>query len=110
MKTNSNGTVLWQKRYAYGSPQPLAVDGGANAVVTGSSGGEFYTAKYAAADGALPWEKRHDFPANSDSPYAVAVAVPDSCSVPGASNVLFSWLCGFDRGSRSPLPSVQAAG
>jgi hypothetical protein len=48
------------------------VDGSGNVVVTGSSnnggggfdGIDYYTAKYAAADGALLWEKRYNGPAN----------------------------------------------
>ena len=47
------------------------MDGSGNVVVTGASSYgngaiDFYTAKYAAADGALLWEKRYNGPANGD--------------------------------------------
>jgi hypothetical protein len=46
----------------------VAVDSSGNVVVTGYSENEtdfdYYTAKYAAADGALLWEKRYNGPAN----------------------------------------------
>ena len=62
----------------------MAVDGSGNVVVTGSSGNgtddDYYTAKYAAADGALLWEKRYNGPANSDD-CASAVAVDGSGNV-----------------------------
>ena len=51
----------------------MAVDSSGNVVVTGYSEGA-YTAKYAAADGALLWEKRY-------SGYARAVAVDSSGNV-----------------------------
>ena len=63
----SDGTLLWEHRYngpAKGEnyPSALAVDGSGNVVVTGYSYNgtnyDFYTAKYAAADGALLWEER----------------------------------------------------
>jgi outer membrane protein assembly factor BamB len=64
----ANGKLLWQKRYngpanGFDSPHGIAVDRNGNVVVTGDSGGigyhdDFYTVKYAAADGALVWERR----------------------------------------------------
>src|SRR5882672_9947091 len=82
--SGADGSVLWQKRYngpanIDDQPQALAVDGNGNGVGTGSSLGSFdslgnlnadyYTAKYAAADGALLWEKRYNGPGNEyDSP------------------------------------------
>jgi hypothetical protein len=60
------------------------VDGSGNVVVTGNSSNgtntDYYTAKYAAADGALLWEKRYDGPANSFD-FAQAVAVDGSGNV-----------------------------
>jgi len=77
-----DGTVLWQRRYngpgnADDEVRALAVDASGNVVVAGRSPGanpwcEFYTAKYAAADGALLWEKRYG-DNNDDSAEAVAV-------------------------------------
>ena len=65
----------------------MAVDGSGNVVVTGSScnGGrsdsDYYTAKYAAADGALLWEKRYNGPANGVRQCQPAVAVDGSGNV-----------------------------
>ena len=57
------------------------MDSSGNVVVTGSShngtNDDYYTAKYAAADGALLWEKRYDSPVNNDD-RAAAVAVDGS--------------------------------
>ena len=67
------------------SATAVAVDGSGNVVVTGiflqcQSNDDYYTAKYAAADGALLWEKRYNGPANGDD-YAKAVAVDGSGNV-----------------------------
>jgi hypothetical protein len=87
--SGANGSVLWQKRYngpANGEDyaSAVAVDVKGNVVVTGSSSGtsghDYYTAKYAAADGALLWEKRSNGPANGED-YASAVAVDGSGNV-----------------------------
>jgi hypothetical protein len=50
-------------------PNAVAVDRSGNVIVTGSSyngdsSADYYTAKYAAADGALLWEQRYNGPAN----------------------------------------------
>ena len=62
----------------------VAVDGSGNVVVTGHSfngtNADYYTAKYAAADGALLWEKRYNDTVDQDD-YAVAVAVDSSGNV-----------------------------
>ena len=86
----ADGALLWEKRYnglvnSENSPKALAVDGSGNVVVTGCSSNEsnnydYYTAKYAAADGALVWEKRYNGTANGDD-YAQAVAVDGSGNV-----------------------------
>jgi len=60
------------------------VDGSGNVVVTGHSWDvgnyDYLTVKYAAADGALLWEKRYNGPAN-DYDEARAVAVDGSGNV-----------------------------
>lgn len=65
----ANGTVIWEKRHAglvaaEDGAKAVAVDGSGNVIVTGRSieflRGDFYTAKYAAADGALLWERRYE--------------------------------------------------
>ena len=61
--------------------QPGGVYPAGNVAVTGQSSdasfnGDYYTAKYAAADGALLWEKRYNGPANSDD--AASSVVVDS--------------------------------
>ena len=65
---SANGALLWEKRYAGPSNQidegySLAFDGAGNVIITGASfssttNRDSYTAKYAAADGALLWERR----------------------------------------------------
>jgi len=84
----ANGALLWEKRYNFPDGEgrsedyatAVAVDGSGNAVVTGSSVGDAYTAKYGAANGALLWEKRYNGPANSED-QAQAVAVDGSGDV-----------------------------
>src|SRR5262249_29117727 len=78
-------------------------DGSGNVVVTGHSWNgtnyDYYTAKYAAADGALLWEKRYNGPLNNDE-HARAVAVDGSGNVvvTGVSDVFFSHYCDLPRG------------
>jgi len=92
----ADGALLWEKRYHgpgnnHDQAQGVAVDGSGNVVVAGSSWGgtngfDYYTAKYAAADGALLWEKRYNGPANvQDSAYAVAVDGSGNVVVTGSS-------------------------
>ena len=94
--SGASGALLWQKRYngpanKDDSPTALAVDGSGNVVVTGSfdngTNTDFYTAKYAAASGALLWEQRYNGPANTnDSASAVAVDGNGNVIVTGASD------------------------
>jgi hypothetical protein len=68
----SDGALLWERRYAgpigRDEPRAVAVDSIGNVVVTGLSESysgavinlDGYTAKYAALDGALLWEKRYE--------------------------------------------------
>ncbi len=92
----TDGALLWEKRYngtGNGDDFALAVavDGSDNVVVTGyspgiGSGKDYYTAKYAVADGALLWEKRYNGTANSnDYSRAVAVDVSGNVVVTGSS-------------------------
>src|ERR1051325_1628910 len=73
--TRAAVTEKWVHRYnspanGYDEAFAVAVDGSGNVVVTGYSDGGYYTAKYAAADGALLWEQRYNGPSIA---YAVAV-------------------------------------
>jgi len=90
----ADGALVWEKRYdgnGDASARAMAMDGSGNVVVTGFSEGnsnnyDYYTAKYAAADGALLWEKRYNGPANNyDWAYAVAVDGSGNVVVTGAS-------------------------
>jgi len=93
----ADGSLLWEKRGAtinHDRAQSVAVDGNGNVVVTGSSldGNEadYYTAKYAAANGALLWEKYYDGPAHfEDSASAVAVDGSGNVLVTGTSYQFF---------------------
>jgi hypothetical protein len=91
-----DGSLLWERRYngpANGDDiaRAVAVDADGNVVVTGisrnSSGNDdCYTAKYAAADGAILWEKRFNGPANgNDIAQAVAVDALGNAVITGHS-------------------------
>ena len=90
-----NGALLWEKRYGqangYDNGYALAVDALGNVIVTGSSdnarfNGDIYTAKYAATDGALIWERRYNGPADSyDRGYSVTVDAAGNVIVTGYS-------------------------
>ncbi len=90
----TSGALLWEKRHhgpnsgwSDGS-SAVAVDADGNVVVTGGSAAaglengfsDMYTAKYAAADGALIWEKRYNDPTKYDD-WGTAVAVDSSGDV-----------------------------
>ena len=87
----ADGALLWEKGYSGSTnlgdfASALAVDGDGNVVVTGSSGNginwDYYTAKYAAADGTLVWEKRYNDNGPADgTDQASAVAVDGSGNV-----------------------------
>lgn len=91
-----DGALIWERRYngpANGADaaEAVAVDSDGNVVVTGSSdnngSGDYYTAKYAAADGALLWEKRYNGPGNElDAGHAVAVDTAGDVIVTGYSD------------------------
>ncbi len=91
-----NGALLWERRTAdtngaKDAAHDLAVDSSGNAIVTGVSfnsiNPDFYTAKYAAADGALLWERRYDGPLlDDDQPSAVAIDLNGNAIVTGFSS------------------------
>src|SRR6185369_12992590 len=65
-------------------PTAVVVDASGNVAVTGYSNNgndnDYYTAKYAAATGALLWEKRYNSPANGDD-VAQEIAVDASGNI-----------------------------
>jgi uncharacterized delta-60 repeat protein len=91
----TNGALLWERRTAdtngardYG--RYVAVDATGNVIVTGvsynGSNRDFYTAKYAAANGALLWDRRYDGPVlGTDEPAALAVDADGNVLVTGTS-------------------------
>ncbi len=92
----ASGALLWEKRYNgpvnfSDEARSIAVDSAGNVIVTGESynssfNSDYYTAKYAAASGALLWEKRYNGPgSDSDSAYSVAVDSAGNVFVTGAS-------------------------
>lgn len=95
----ANGALLWERRFngpgnLVDLPKAVAVDGGGHVIVTGSSQAgatleDYYTAKYAEADGALLWEKRYDGPRSyGDIATAVAVDTNGNVAVTGYSRNL----------------------
>jgi len=86
----ADGALLWEHRYSgpanfYEGAIAVVVDSSGDAVVTGhssetTSSTDFYTAKYAAANGTLLWEKRYNGP-GSWNDFASAVAVDGSSSL-----------------------------
>jgi hypothetical protein len=107
----TDGSLLWERRYDGPAKlgdlaHALAVDGSGNVVVTGQSASratpgsgdvhDIYTAKYAAADGALLWEKRYNGPADlEDQGHAVTVDAKGDVIVSGVSATSGSPLVGF---------------
>ncbi|HWN94628.1 MAG TPA: hypothetical protein VNT99_06330, partial [Methylomirabilota bacterium] len=91
-----NGSLLWERRYngpanKHDFATSMAVDGIGNVIVTGTSDNgsnvDYYTAKYAAVDGALLWERRRTGPVNKDFGAAsVAVDAIGNVIVTGNSN------------------------
>ncbi len=89
-----NGALLWEQRHHRGAPSALALDADGNVIVTGSDAGSnsflfdnYYTAKYAAADGTLLWERSYNGPANfTDNAVAVAVDGAGNVVVTGYSS------------------------
>ena len=83
----ANGALIWLRRYngpASGNDRGhcIAVDSFGDVIVCGTSadfGGteDFYTAKYAALDGSLIWEKRYDGPPSGADIVNAVVLDPD---------------------------------
>lgn len=91
-----DGAILWERRYdgpthRFDQARAIAVDHNGDVLVTGLSVGEtddYYTAKYAAADGAILWEKRYEGPGNFlDSVSAITVDRSGNAIVAGGSFV-----------------------
>lgn len=80
----ADGKLIWERRdndpvtRGHGWPGGLVIDAMGNVAVTasisnGSTGADLYTAKYAAGDGALIWERKYSGPGNArDEIIAVA--------------------------------------
>ena len=102
----ADGALLWERRY--NSPAnredkaaAVAVDASGNVVVTGNSFNaqefwlsDYYTAKYASADGALLWEQRSGPLHGRDRAQAVAVDAAGNVVVAGHAD--FSYWCEED--------------
>ncbi|HAB19879.1 MAG TPA: hypothetical protein DCE44_26030, partial [Verrucomicrobiales bacterium] len=96
-KLAADGKLLWEGRYHRPAsyihmPVRLVVDKAGNVIVTGTSRssahnrGDFYTAKYSGADGALLWERRYDGPSYGDDvANAIAVDAQGNVVVTGGS-------------------------
>jgi len=93
-----DGTLLWENRYR-GSTNGgdagmgLGIDQFGNVVVASTSvgietGSDYHTAKYAASDGALLWEKRYNGPDDGDEypapGHCLAIGVNGSVAITGA--------------------------
>ena len=93
----NTGAVIWERRYdgpdaGNDEAYAIAVDASGNVVVTGRSKNawldyDYYTAKYAAADGALVWEKRYDGP-NAKSIYGTAGDTANSVALDASGNAV----------------------
>ncbi len=95
-KYTSGGVFVWERIYQspvgdFHGPVGVAVDGDGNAFVTGTSTlnnfkTTIYTAKYAAADGALLWEKRSVAPDGNDAATGIAADHAGNVVVTGTSD------------------------
>lgn len=104
----ASGGLLWEKYHTNGIAAAVAVDSANNVIVTGSSGSfdgnqglaDYLTVKYAAADGAVIWERRYNGPANWND-YALAVAAD------GSNNVVVTGNSGNNSGQVIPSKSIK---
>ena len=93
----------------------MAVDDRGNVVVTGTSNYDYYTAKYAAADGALLWEMRYNGPAHGeermDNSHSLALGLNGMVAITGSSDGNFvNNPATFDYATvvyREPLPAIS---
>jgi outer membrane protein assembly factor BamB len=114
----ANGALLWERRYSGPAnrddfARSVIVDGSGNVVVTGTSyngtNDDYYTAKYAAADGALLWEKRYHGPTNCCAASAVAVDASGNVVVTSifedfsVSDYAFSYTAKYAAADGAPL-------
>src|SRR5688572_3597526 len=108
----ADGALLWEKRYnGPGNGRDLAqavvIDGSNNVVVTGASFGEdttdYYTAKYAGADGALLWEQRYNG-GGEDRAQTVVVALD------AAGNVVVAGSSSSSEGYHRDAHTIKYAG
>ena len=84
----SDGALLWERLYSgpgnrVDQPTSIAVDAAGNVFVAGHSNAandDIYVVKYAAADGALQWEKRYNSPEDAND-YARAIVVDSAGDV-----------------------------
>lgn len=96
----ANGTILWEKDFQspiddFHGPVGLAADSAGNCFVTGTSAltnlkTTIYTAKYAAANGALLWEKRSLAPDGEDTATAIGIDGSGNVVVTGTTDHLSS--------------------
>src|SRR6185503_14714487 len=85
----TTGAILWERRDSgdrSAEPLALAVDTNGNVIVTGTSwrtvtGLDIYTVKYAAADGAILWQKYYDAASTNDVGIAVVIDLNDNVIV-----------------------------
>jgi hypothetical protein len=101
VKYSPDGSVAWTHRYDgpnHGTEYPygVAFDHKGNVILAGfsetfpfgsagSAGSDIYVARYAAADGAVLWERRYDSPKHADdSSPTLALAQDDAIAVVGS--------------------------
>ena len=96
-----DGSIIWEKHYDgpfhfSDIARDMKLDGDGNVIVTGSSSlygnhTDYLTLKYAAADGAILWEKRYNGPANRDDQPAVLTldSVGNAVVIGTATNEIF---------------------
>lgn len=84
------GATIWERRMGstpLGILRDVVIDSNGDAIVTGDLADDFYTAKYAATDGATRWEKTYNGPAKGvDIPVTTAIDSSGNVVVFGSSN------------------------